>query len=100
MHKYCLSLVCPPAVQEKLLDVLLESDDTEVFMSIHVHSHGAAHEGLSAQDQVMGRSQAMLIQVLLQEEPLETLIERVRKEFAGTGIRYWASPVAMEGEIK
>lgn len=97
MHKFCLSLVCPPKVQEKLLDVLLESDDTEVFTSCHVHSHGAAHKGLSAQEQVMGRSPAMLIQVLLQEAPLELLIKRVGKDFAGTGIRYWASPVAMEG---
>lgn len=100
MHEYCLNLICPPAVEEKLLDVLLESDGSEVFTSVQIHSHGAAHGQLSAQEQVMGRSRAMQIQVLLSEEVLTQLLERVRREFAGTGIRYWASPVALEGEIK
>ena len=100
MHEYCLNLICPPTVEEKLLDVLLESNESEIFTSSHVHSHGAAHGRLSAQDQVMGRSRAMQIQVLLSQEALMHLLERVQREFAGTGIRYWASPVALEGEIK
>ncbi len=100
MHEYCLNLICPPTVEEKLLDVLLESDGCEAFTSIHAHSHGAAHGRLSAQEQVMGRSRAMQIQVLLSEEALTQLLERVRRDFAGTGIRYWASPVTLEGEIK
>ncbi|GER21406.1 hypothetical protein APR50_29210 [Variovorax paradoxus] len=100
MHEYCLNLICSPTVEEKLLDVLLESDESEIFTSIHVHSHGAEHGQLSAREQVMGRSRAMQIQVLLSQEALMHLLERVQREFAGTGIRYWASPVAHEGEIK
>jgi hypothetical protein len=100
MHEYCLNLICPPAVEEKLLDALLENENSEVFTSVQIHSHGAARGRLSAQEQVMGRSRAMQIQVLLSEEALTQLLERVRRDFAGTGIRYWASPVAFEGEIK
>jgi hypothetical protein len=48
----------------------------------------------------MGRSQAVLVQVLMGEDALSALIERIRKNFAGVGIRYWASPVAIDGEIK
>lgn len=92
MHEYCLNLICSPTVEEKLLDVLLESDESEIFTSIHVHSHGAEHGQLSAREQVMGRSRAMQIQVLLSQEALMHLLERVQREFAGTGIRYWASP--------
>ncbi|MGJ7499405.1 DUF3240 family protein [Variovorax sp. ZT5P49] len=99
MHEYCLNLICPPAVEEKLLDALLESEGSEVFTSVQVHSHGAPHGRLSAQEQVMGRSRAMQIQVLLSEQDLAQLLERVQRDFAGTGIRYWASPVAFEGEI-
>lgn len=100
MHEYCLNLICPPAVEEKLLDALLESEDSEVFTSVQVHSHGAPHGRLSAQEQVMGRSRATQIQILLSEQGLAQLLERVQREFTGTGIRYWASPVALEGEIK
>ena len=100
MHEYCLNLICPPAVEEKLLDALLEIDGSDVFTSVRIHTHGVAHGRLSAQEQVMGRSRSMQIQVLLSEEALSQLLERVRRELAGTGIRYWASPVAFEGEIK
>lgn len=98
--KYCLSLMCPPTAEEALLDLLLESDDSDVFTSSHVHSHNATHAGLSAREQVMGRSQAVLVQVLMNEGALGSLIERIRKDFAGVGIRYWASAVALDGEIK
>ena len=100
MSKYCLSLVCPPTAAEALLDLLLESDASDVFTSSHVHSHSASHAGLSTREQVMGRSQAVLVQVLMGEDALSALIERIRKNFAGVGIRYWASPVAIDGEIK
>lgn len=48
----------------------------------------------------MGRSQATQVRVLLTEQSLTHLLERLRMEFAGAGIRYWASPVVFEGKIK
>jgi hypothetical protein len=99
MSQYCLNLICPPAVEEKLLDVLLESDGNEIFTSAPVHSHGTAHGRLSAQEQVMGRSRSTHIQVLLEKEALVRLLERIQRDFAGTGIRYWANQAAFEGEI-
>lgn len=100
MHDYCLNMVCPPTVEEKLLDVLLVSHGADVFTTVHVHSHGIANGQLSAQEQVMGRSQATHIRVLMTQEAMTSLLERIRNDFAGTGIRYWASPVAFEGEIE
>lgn len=100
MHEYCLNLLCPPSVEEKLLDVLLDSEGVVVFTSVQVHHYGLAAARLSAQEQVMGRSQSLHIQILLSEAVLKPLLERVQRDFAGTGIRYWASPVAFEGEIK
>lgn len=100
MHEYCLNLVCPLQVEEKLLDVLLDMDDADVFTTTPVHSHGARGAKLSTKEQVMGRSQAIQVRVLLTQSSMKRLLERLRSEFAGAGIRYWASPVVMEGEIK
>lgn len=99
MSKYCLNLICPPVVEEKMLDMLLDSDDNAIFTSVPVHSHGTAHGRLSTQEQVMGRSRSTRIQILLGEDAMARLLERIKNEFAGTGIRYWATPVACEGEI-
>jgi Protein of unknown function (DUF3240) len=100
MFEFCLNLICPPSLEEKLLDTLLDGQGSDVFTSVPVYSHGMAHSQLSEQEKVMGRSRSMHIQILLNAQTLQQLIAQVQREFSGTGIRYWASPVAFEGEIK
>jgi hypothetical protein len=100
MSKQCLTLVCPLGTEEALLDALLEESASEVFTSVPVYSHSAAHTSLSAQEQVMGRSRSLQLQVLVDEGNLVALLERIRADFSGVGIRFWATPVAIDGEIK
>ena len=100
MHEYCLNLVCPLQIEEQLLDVLLDTEDTGVFTTTVVHSHGAQGVWMSTKEQVMGRSQSTQVRVLLNQQAMTHLLERLRVEFAGAGIRYWAVPVVLEGEIK
>ena len=97
--KYCLTLLCPPTVEEKLLDVLLANAGSEVFTSTPTHSHGSGQERLSATEQVMGRSRAMQINVLLTTDELGPLRELLQRDFAGTGVRYWATQLAFDGEF-
>ena len=99
MADYCLTLICPPPVAEKLLDLLLDSVGGEVFTSTHTHSHGIAQNRLTATEQVMGRSRAIQINVLLSTDELGRLRELLQQEFAGTGVRYWATPLAFDGEF-
>lgn len=100
MHEYCLNLVCPINVEEALLDALLESDGVDIFSSVQINSHGVPARRLSAQDQVLGRSRSVQLQVLLDEVVMTRLLERIGTQFVGAGIRYWATPVAFEGELK
>ena len=97
--KFCLVLLSPPSIVEKLVDLLLASVGDEVFTSVPTYSHGTAHGRLSASEQVTGRSAAVQLQILLTEPALTALLQRLRNEFCGTGLRYWASPLALEGEI-
>lgn len=99
MAKFCFSLVCPPEVEEKLLDALLVTFDEEVFTSIPVFGHGTAHGRLSAAEHVMGRSRSVFVQIIVTSEESVTLLELLKRDFAGTGIRYWAAELAAEGEI-
>ena len=98
MADYHLSLVCPLAAEERLLDALLASAGV-VFTSTPVHSHGGAQARLTATEQVMGRSRAVHVEVLLTEEDLGRLRELLQREFAGSGLRYWVSPVAFAGDL-
>ena len=99
MADYCLTLVCPPNVEEKLLDALLTNAGSEVFTSTPTYSHGSGLERLSATEQVMGRSRAIQVSVLLTTAELGELRQLLTQEFAGTGLRWWASPLAFDGEF-
>lgn len=97
--RYCLTLICPPAVEEKLLDLLLAHAGNEVFTSTPTFSHGTAQGRLTATEQAMGRSRAVQVSILLNADELRDLRSRLQGEFAGTGLRYWAVPLALEGAL-
>ena len=95
----CLVMVAPPEIEEKLLDVLLAAVGNEVFTSTPIFSHGTAQGRLSSVEQVMGRSRSVQVQIIVTEAEMATLLQLLRESFAGTGLRYWAMPLAGLGEI-
>lgn len=100
MPEYCLTLISPPDIEEKLLDTLLTTAGNEVFTSTPTFSHGTAQGRLSATEQVLGRSRAVQVQILLSTDEMNRLLQVLRESFAGTGLRYWVTPLAHEGEIR
>lgn len=99
MSKYCFSLICDLAVEEKLLDLLLTTFPEDIFTSTPIFSHGTAHGRLSAGEQVIGRSRSVYVQIVVSEPESVQLLTLLRSEFAGTGIRYWTTVLEAEGEI-
>ena len=99
MSELCLTLICPPTVEENLLDLLLLSPSVTVFTSTATAAHGLAHERLDQTEQVLGRAHAKEIQVLFAAADKTMLLEHIRQQFAGTGLRYWLTTVVEAGEI-
>ncbi len=99
MSELCLTLLCPPAIEEKLLDLLLLSPNATVFTSTPTAAHGLAVAKLSQTEQVQGRARATEVQVIFAAADKTTLLEHLRQQFAGTGLRYWVTTVVEAGEI-
>ncbi|MHB1352535.1 MAG: DUF3240 family protein [Thiobacillus sp.] len=99
MSELCLTLICPPAVEEKLLDLLLLSPEVTFFTSTATAAHGTAHDDLDQTEQVLGRARATGIQVILDATDQAALLAAIRQQFTGAGLRYWLTPVAEAGEI-
>ena len=97
--RYVVSLICAPQLEEALLDTLLVNFGSEVFVSMPSASHGTHPQLLSPAERVLGRQRTIYIRALLSSEETEELVRLLNKNFQGTGIRYWASPVVLEGEI-
>ena len=100
MPELCLVICCPALVEEQLVDVLLDAVGDSPFISVPAFGHGAAQRGLSPADQVMGRSASVQLQIVLTEQGLDDLLRRLRDEFRGAGLRYWAHPLAAQGWIE
>ena len=99
MTKFCLTLICPREIEEKLLDTLLTEIDDEVFTSTPTFSHGTAQGRLSSVEKVMGRSRSVQVQIVTTDAELASLTELFQQRFKGTGLRYWASALSHEGEV-
>ena len=99
MSDHCLTLLCPPALEEKLLDLLLMSPEAAVFTSAPTAEHGLAFGRLSSTEQVLGRSMATQVQVLLAMADKDAVLAAIQRQFAGAGLRYWLTPVTEAGEI-
>jgi hypothetical protein len=99
MSELCLTLLCPPAIEEKLLDLLLLSTTPTVFTSTPTAAHGLAHEYLDQTEQVLGQARATKVQVIFAAADKTALLEALHREFAGVGLRYWVTTLVETGEI-
>ena len=99
MSELCLTLLCPPAIEEKLLDLLLLSPHATVFTSTATAAHGLVHENLDQTEQVLGRARATKVQVIFAATDKAALLEAIRQQFANSGLRYWVATVVETGEI-
>ena len=100
MAELCLTLLCPSAVEEKLLDVLLILPSVTVFTSTPTAAHGLHAARLSQNEQVLGRAFLTQVKVIFAEADRETLFATIQNQFAGAGLRYWLTPVIGAGEFK
>ncbi|CAH1385764.1 DUF3240 family protein [Candidatus Nitrotoga sp. M5] len=99
MSELCLTLLCPPTIKEKLLDLLLMLPSTIVFTSKPTAAHGVVVWDLSQAEQVMGQAHVTEIQVILAAADKAILLDTIRQKLAGTGLRYWVTTVVEAGEI-
>lgn len=99
MERCMLMLYVPPAIEESIVDWLLERELLEGFSSAEVYGHGARQTGMSLLEQVTGRQRRVLFQIETSAAVMHGLIAALREQFAGTGLHYMVVPVAEAGQM-
>lgn len=99
MSELCLTLLCPPAIEERLLDLLLILPSAPIFTSEPTAAHGLSTDKLSQMEQVRGRAIATKVQVIFAKTDKMELLAAIRQQFSGTGLRYWMTAVVESGDI-
>jgi len=100
MSELCLiTLTVPPALEATLIDWLLAIDHQAGFTSFPVHGHSSRHEGLSLAEQVAGRTRQVRFQIHLPASEWPEFLARLQRDFTGTGVHYWLSPLLAAGRL-
>lgn len=94
-----LTLIAPPNLEETLVDWLLEFESDYGFSSFAVNGHSSRHAGLSLAEQVSGRKRQIRFELHLPDTELASLVEGLKRDFAGTGLHYWVVPVLDHGRV-
>lgn len=97
--EYLVTLNAPMSLEEAIVDCLLTFESEHGFSSFPVYAHDHRNEGLSLAEQVSGRQKKLRFQMYVEEAVLSALLEQLRQDFSGAGIRYWVLPVVDHGII-
>jgi hypothetical protein len=99
MSEFCLTLLCPPAMEERVLDMLLMTPQISVFTSAPAAAHGLHPSRLDAGEQVLGLAVMTQVQALLGGPERDAVLVELKRKLAGSGLRYWLTPVIESGEL-
>lgn len=97
--EYCLTMLCPLTLEERVLDALLMIPEIAIFTSSKASAHGLSHAQLSTSEQVLGLAVMTQVQALLTQKDHGLVLNKLKQELAGLGLRYWLMPVMEAGEI-
>jgi len=96
----CLLLIfAPPALEESMVDWLLESETIAGFSTMQGFGHGSRAAAMSLVEQVAGRQRRVLFLVEAPQREADQLIDQLKQQFAGAGLHYVMMPLLAAGKI-
>ncbi len=99
MELCLLVIYAPPALEESLVDWLLENDSVSGFSTTEAYGHGQRQSGMSLLEQVTGRQRRVQFMIETGRETAEKLVAGLKLKFNGTGLHYQLMPVLEAGQV-
>ncbi len=100
MNRVRLTLSCPRAVGEQIVEHMLESSLLpHGFLTADGSGHGADFAGASLREKVRGRIDVTLVIAVLPQAGVAPLLEELRGRFRSPQVRYWTEPVDEFGDL-
>lgn len=93
MERCLLVIYAPPALEETLVDWLLENDEVSGFSTAEAYGHGQHLPAMSLLEQVTGRQRRVQLSIEASRDVMVHLLEQMREKFRGAGLHYMLLPV-------
>lgn len=97
-QKFLLRMNIPPSLEEEFMDKLLANPEVTGYQSWHTSGHGQVG-AMSITEQVAGRRNRVLFEVVLDETSLESVLQALKEKLPIADIIYWVSPVTRSGRF-
>lgn len=95
----CLLVIYAPlALEETLVDWLLENDAVSGFSTTEAYGHGQRLSGMSLLEQVTGRQRRVQFNIEVPHGVATSLLQHLREKFSGTGLHYMLMPLLEAGQ--
>jgi hypothetical protein len=95
-----LTLVFPAAIEEELLDHLLEHQEWVTgFTSARAEGQGQAVRLHGSAEQVRGRSRRVQVQIVMNREDAQALVTHLKESLPNPEIAYWMVPLIEFGRF-
>jgi len=96
----CLTLIAPKALEENLVDILLEHEALAGgFITSEVRLHGGNVTYQSSVEQVRGRAQMGEMQIILHHAEAQALLRDIKQALPRAPIAYYMTPVTESGSF-
>lgn len=96
----CLSLIVPKALEETVVDLLLEREAlVPGFTTLVADGHGPNAQFRTARERVRGRAHCVLVLAMLETSCARQLLAELKAELEGTDIVWWLSPITAYGDF-
>ncbi|MBI3343423.1 MAG: DUF3240 family protein [Gammaproteobacteria bacterium] len=96
----CLTLIVPKALEENILDLLLEHETLAGgFITSEVEGHGRNVTYQSMAEKVRGRAHRVEIQIIMHHADAQTLLRDIKQALPRTNIVYYMTPVTEFGSF-
>ncbi len=95
-----LTLVAPRHLEEELLEGLLAHPEWAAgFTMMRADGHGSRLQVLSPQEQVRGRAERCVFQIVLEADQARSLIDSLKAALTTRDVAYWTLPVTEMGRL-
>ena len=95
-----LSLAAPLHLEEELVEQFLECPEwASGFTLLKAEGYSRHHASLSAQELVRGRTQRILVQIVLEADNAQALLAHLKNRFPKRDVAWWLEPVIDFGRL-
>jgi hypothetical protein len=95
-----LTVVFPPAVEDRLLEILIEQEPPlPGFTVVAADGHGADFSTASLREQVRGRVARRMLLMVLPAERIDSLVGALRAAMPHPHVTWWVEPVLAFGRL-